>query len=250
MECEERRVAIYARLSDRHKNEKDNSIENQIALAREWICQKNRQGEGLTLYRTFVDCGYSGTTFHRPAFEEMLRYMQSGDFHILVCKDASRIGRDYLQTGEYLEKIFPRYGVRVVLVSSGYDSDRQMPGSLEGNLCNLMNEWYTRDIGQKVRLVKQKQREKGWYLGSRAPYGYRVVTEEGMRRLEEDEEAIRVRRQIQAWYSQGKTLQEIRDCLAGEKIVPPGVYGRTHSIHALGEECQKWDRSTIRRMLS
>ena len=176
-------VGIYARLSVEHGNAKDNSIQNQIRLAKQWLeeqnaklAQKKIRCESLSekqkeeeicvadrcrLQDIYVDSGCSGTTFRRPQFQRMLEDAQEGKINCIVCKDASRIGRDYLRTGEYLEKIFPLMGVRVVCVSDGYDSGREMPGSLAGNLKNLMNEWYAKDIGRRVRLVKQQKKAQG-----------------------------------------------------------------------------------------
>ena len=125
----------------------------------EEICVADR----CRLQDIYVDSGCSGTTFRRPQFQRMLEDAQEGKINCIVCKDASRIGRDYLRTGEYLEKIFPLMGVRVICVSDGYDSGREMPGSLAGNLKNLMNEWYAKDI--EATIVCERDSHKGIIIG-------------------------------------------------------------------------------------
>ena len=117
-------VGIYARLSVEHGNEKDQSLEQQIRLAREWLRKENDRCDQYVLYDVYTDLGYSGTTFDRPAFQRMLADAGEGKIQCILCKDASRIGRDYLKTGEYLEKIFPLLGVKVVCISDVRAHDR------------------------------------------------------------------------------------------------------------------------------
>ena len=235
-------VGIYARLSVEHGNAKDNSIQNQIRLAKQWLEEQNAKlaqkkircerlsekqkeeeicvADRCRLQDIYVDSGCSGTTFRRPQFQRMLEDAQEGKINCIVCKDASRIGRDYLRTGEYLEKIFPLMGVRIVCVSDGYDSGCEMPGSLAGNLKNLMNEWYAKDIGRRVRLVKQQQRERGCYLGSRAPYGWQIIYCDGRRGLEKDPAAYEVIKQMAERRQQGMSYGRSR-----------GGWSKTGSIH-------------------
>lgn len=267
-------VGIYARLSVEHGNAKDNSIQNQIRLAKQWLeeqnaklAQKKIRCEGLSekqkeeeicvadrcrLQDIYVDSGCSGTTFRRPQFQRMLEDAQEGKINCIVCKDASRIGRDYLRTGEYLEKIFPLMGVRVVCVSDGYDSGREMPGSLAGNLKNLMNEWYAKDIGRRVRLVKQQQRERGCYLGSRAPYGWQIIYCDGRRGLEKDPPAYEVIKQMAERRQQGMSYRQIAGWLEQNGVNTPEHYRRTGEVYRFeyGEkQRQTWEASGVRRIL-
>lgn len=243
------RVGIYARISVEHGAHRADSIESQILLARAWIREQQKCGNALEEYCCYTDRGYSGTGFGRPAFQEMLRDARAGRIQCIVCKDASRLGRDYLQTGEYMEQIFPLLGVRLVCISEGYDSGRDMPGSLSASLRNLMNEWYARDIGRRVRLVKEQKKRQGEYLGSRAPYGYRISREDGKRVLAEDPEAIRIVWNMLCWQREGMKPAEIRKKLQEQGVNPPAEYQKTGRIYSEEPPAKKWDSSTIRHVL-
>lgn len=243
-------VGIYARLSVEHRNEKDNSIENQILLAREWMTQKKAEGEKLEEYRCYIDKGYSGTTFHRPEFQRLIKDAGNGNIQCIVCKDYSRLGRDYIRTGELIEKIFPVWGIRLVCISDGYDSRQGMPGSLEGNMRNLLNEWYAKDIGRKVHLVKQQQKDDGNYLGSSAPYGYCIVHREGKRVLEEDNETIQIVHWICQMQNQGSSIEDIRRQLHRMEVNPPAEYRKSKMVYGKTGKVKKWDRSAVQRVIA
>lgn len=244
------KAGIYARLSVEHGSGKDNSIENQILLARQWMDQQSARGGQLEEYRCYVDCGYSGTTFQRPGFLQMLEDAGERKIQCIVCKDYSRLGRDYLRTGEYIEKIFPSWGIRLVCISDGYDSREGLPGSLEGNMRNLMNEWYAKDIGQKVRMVKQRQRAEGNYLGSRPPYGYEIIRRNGKRVLSEEEDTMAVIRWIHARREEGESLEQICRLLQERGVNPPEEYRRTGEVILKSTAVKKWDKSTLHHVIS
>lgn len=240
-------VGIYARVSVEH--DRDDSIQSQLMLAREWIRRRQAEGQELCEYRCYVDRGVSGTTFDRKGFQEMLRDAVCGRISCIVCKDASRLGRDYLRTGEYIEKILPSMGIRLVLVSEGYDSREKIPGSLEANMRNLMNEWYAKDIGRRVRAVKQVKRQQGHYLGSTAPYGMRVVRRDGIRRLEPDRETAQIVEQMREWRRQGTGITEIQRRLWERGIQPPEEYRKKGQVYGERRKAPRWSRGTIYRIL-
>lgn len=259
-------AGIYARLSVEKGNAKDNSIENQILLARTWIQGQPELQEG----GCYIDLGFSGRTFQRPQLRKMFQDMERGRLQCLVVKDLSRFGRDYLTVGEYLEKIFPRMGIRVVSLGEGYDSRNQMPGSLEGGIRNLMNEWYARDIGRKVRMAKAQQRQEGCYLGSCAPYGFRIVRKDGKRVLEEDDGTGEILLQMNELYLEGRSYREIQTWLLENGIATPAQYRKSGCIRmkspctdisgkraegtprrtADDDAAKKWDVSSIKRILN
>lgn len=242
------KVGIYARLSTDHGDGRVDSIQSQILLAREWIRHQRESGEDMQECFCYTDIGVSGMTFEREGFQRMLRDAACGRIACVVCKDASRLGRDYLRTGEYIEKIFPSLGIRLVMVSEGYDSLYHMPGSMEGCMRNLMNEWYARDIGQRVHMVKQLKREQGHYLGSVPPYGMRVVWREGIRVLERDEAASEIIGMIGRWRRQGWSLSAIRERLWEKGVQPPRSYHRTGQIYGEPRGVTKWNKSTLRHI--
>ncbi len=237
-------TAIYARLSVCHQNRKDESIENQIRLAKQWL---STQPPVTTRY--YIDQGYSGTTFLRPAFQQLLADCRKGSVVCIVCKDSSRLGRDYIRTGEYMEKIFPAWGIRLVCIADAYDSADGQPGSLQICMKNLVNEWYAKDIGRKVRLTKQQQKKQGAYLGSKAPYGWKICRINGIRCLCEDPETIGIVQEILAWDAAGDSLSVIRDRLNERKIAVPTRYRQTGQCIETEHIYEKWDRGTLRYLI-
>ena len=244
-------TGIYARLSVKHGDDKDQSLEQQIRLAKQWVQQKNtfanmkenrrngRENDQYTIYDTYMDMGYSGTTFERPGFQRLLADAQNGSIQCILCKDASRIGRDYLKTGEYLEKIFPMLGVKVICISDlcGDTEDQwkyEMPGSLSENLRNLMNEWYARDIGRRVRLIKQQKKAQGEYLGSVPPYGWRIDRHAGKRILVPDEQLKDILSLMASLRHKKMSYGQIADILNQRGIQTPQEYRQSGRVYRQG----------------
>ncbi len=247
-------VGIYARLSVKHRNDKDNSIENQIRISKSWLNDtKARSSDEFYLVDIYKDLGCSGTSFCRREFQRMLYDAGMGRINCILCKDTSRLGRDYLKTGEYLEKVFPTLGVRVVCVGEGYDSARDMPGSLSGNLRNLMNEWYARDISRRVRLVKEQKKMQGEYLGSAAPYGWQIYKEKGGRYLKKDSRVEKIIEQILNMREKRLSYQAIAGALDERGISTPQLYRMTGKVYQCGEEPQEqrmhWNASSVRHII-
>lgn len=285
-------VGIYARLSVEHDNKKDCSLEEQIRLAKQWVHERNHISERgkessqaagnrhrYTIYDIYKDMGYSGTTFKRPGFQRLIADAEKGYIRCILCKDASRIGRDYLKTGEYLEKIFPMLGVRVICISDPYTVDEnaweyEMPGSLAGNLRNLMNEWYARDIGRRVRLVKQHKKAQGEFVGSVPPYGWKLDVQEGKRILVPDEQLGNVLCLMKSLRQKEMSYGQIADILNQRGIRTPQDYRKSQKVYqrehpekqgdmmgkssyrndgkALSQETQtvsRWDASGVRRII-
>ena len=165
------RTAAYARLSvEDSKNQDCDTIENQLSLVRSYIEEKPY----LTQTAEYIDNGVSGTRFDRPEFMRMVADMRAGKIDCIVVKDLSRLGRNYLETGDYLEKIFPFFGIRFIAVTDGYDSltSSAADDGLIVPLKNLINEAYAKDMSKKISTsigVKQRQ---GKFIGSMAAYGY------------------------------------------------------------------------------
>ncbi|MDO5346896.1 MAG: recombinase family protein [Lachnospiraceae bacterium] len=163
---------IYGRLSlvNSGKQDEGDSIENQLS-----ICSRFVDGHTeLKLVDTYVDNGRKGTTFERPEFNRMMEDVKAGKINCIVVKDLSRFGRDYLEAGEYLEKIFPFLGVRFIAVTDGYDSlhsstdERTMTIPLK----NMINELYAKDLSQKICTSIHARMDKGEFLQGRLCYGY------------------------------------------------------------------------------
>lgn len=165
------RTAVYARLSvEDSKNPDCDTIENQLSLVRNYV-------EGKPYLRQtaeYIDNGVSGTRFDRPEFMRMVADMRAGEIDCIVVKDLSRLGRNYLEAGDYLEKIFPFFGVRFIAVTDGYDSIN--PDTADDGLIvplkNLINEAYAKDMSKKISTAIDIKQRQGKFIGCRAAYGY------------------------------------------------------------------------------
>ena len=168
---------IYIRLSSADKDLKfkteSESISNQRALLRRYIDTHSDLSGCVS--EEFVDDGYSGTNADRPAFERMIERVKNGEADIIICKDFSRFFRDYVEIGDYLERIFPFLGVRFISVNDNYDSDnyKGTTSGMEVVMKYIVYSSYSRDLSQKVKTVMQAKHKKGQWVGAYAPYGYK-----------------------------------------------------------------------------
>ena len=213
---------VYLRLSkeDGDKEESD-SITNQRELILEFL--KSR--EDIRIHAVRVDDGYSGVDFERPAFQQMLEDIKAGKVNCVVTKDLSRFGRNHIEVGKYIEKIFPYLGVRFIAVNDNYDSitNDAQTNNIIIPFKNLINDAYCRDISIKIRSSLEVKRKRGDFVGPFAPYGYRK-TEEDKNKLEIDEEAAEVVRSIFRMYLQGSNAYKIAEKLNKKNILTPMDY--------------------------
>lgn len=159
-------TALYCRLSQEDMREGDSvSIENQKN-----ILQKYASDNGFHNCKVYVDDGYSGANFNRPAYKEMMYEVECGNVGTVIVKDQSRLGRDYLQTGMLMEIIFPQYDVRFIAINDGVDSDKGI-NDFSG-IKNYFNDLYARDTSKKIRAVQRAKGERGERVVAAIPYGY------------------------------------------------------------------------------
>lgn len=246
------RTAIYARLSkDDGDKVESNSIVSQKALCEEYI--KNHKD--LELVETFVDDGYSGVNFDRPAFKKMEQALRSGKVETVLCKDLSRFSRNYIEGGRYLERIFPQLGVRFIAINDAYDSLNGNPQSDSFIIPfkNLINDTYCKDISVKIRTNLDMKRRKGEYVGAYTPYGYRKDPE-NHNHLIVDEYAADIVRQIFSMYKDGLSICKITDRLNELGVLSPMEYKRSCGINFETvfkiEEAAKWSYKAVQRILS
>lgn len=213
---------LYLRLSkeDGDKEESD-SITNQKELIFDYL----KSMEDIKIHEIRVDDGYSGVNFDRPAFQQMLEDIKTGKVDCVITKDLSRFGRNYIEVGKYLEKIFPYLGVRFIAINDNYDSARSdtQTDNIIIPFKNLINDAYCRDISIKIRSNLEVKRKKGDFVGAFAPYGYRK-SEADKNRLEIDEEAAETVRRIFRMYLQGSSAYRIAEVLNGEDVLTPMDY--------------------------
>ena len=246
------RTAIYARLS---KDDGDGEVSNSIVSQRE-ICEEYiRDHEDLRLADVFVDDGYSGVDFERPAFKEMEQAIRDKKIDAIICKDLSRFSRNYIGGGRYLERIFPALGIRFIAISDNYDTLKSDPSSdsIIIPFKNLINDSYCRDISIKIRSSLDVKRRKGEYVGPFTPYGYKKA-EGDKNSLVVDEEAGEIVRQIFSYYKEGISIGRIADRLNDMGVPSPMEYKLASGVK-LGSAFRrrkeaKWCYSAVRRILT
>ncbi|MCL2855592.1 MAG: recombinase family protein [Defluviitaleaceae bacterium] len=195
------RTAIYARLSIEDCRDKESdSIDNQVYLIEQYI----KERPYLTYNATFIDNGETGTNFNRDGFNAMMEEVKAGKINCIVVKDLSRFGRNYIETGEYLEKIFPFMGVRFISINDGLDNEDENSNldSLIVSLKNLINDVYAKDISAKIISSLRTKQENGDYIGGLPLYGYKKC-EENYRKLVIDDEVAHIVRDIFKWKAEG-----------------------------------------------
>lgn len=242
------KAALYARLSAEDSGKADSeSIENQISLL-ELFVKENME---VSSYELFVDNGKSGVTFNRPAFNKMMDKIKQGEINCVIVKDLSRLGRNYLEAGNYLEQVFPFYKVRFISVLDGYDSIH--PGASDEGLViplkNLINASYSKDISQKAISAIRIRMKQGAYRHRYVPYGYKKDPETKGHLIIDPDVACNVK-DIFKWYRQGKSLGSIAGQLNKEEIPCPARY--QYEKGEIKEERHKnsiWTSITIKRIL-
>lgn len=218
-------ATLYLRLSrDDGDKEESNSITGQRELLRDYISQRPELRE----FAVRVDDGFSGSTFERPSFQKMIEDVKAGRTDCIIVKDLSRFGRNYLDAGEYIEKIFPFLGVRFIAVNDHYDSlgDKKASDDLIIPFKNLINEAYCRDISVKIRSQLEIKRKNGQFLGSFATFGY-LKDEQNKNKLVVDEYAADIIRDIFKWKLEGVSPQDIADTLNKLGVLSPMEYKRS-----------------------
>lgn len=241
-------TAIYIRLSreDGDKDESD-SVSNQKKLLMAFV----QSHEELLLYNIYTDDGYSGTTFRRPAFRQMLSDIEERKVTCVLVKDLSRFGRDYIESGRFLERYFPEKGVRFISVSDHIDSLRQSYDMLLP-IRNVFNEQYARDISRKVHSALRAKQQCGEFIGAFASYGYRKSPGD-KNRLLIDEYAASVVRRIFSLYLKGCGKQQIARILNAEGVLSPSEYkraaGLSYGSPATAGHHTLWSYSTINHIL-
>lgn len=245
------KAAAYLRLSqeDGDKQESD-SIRGQRQLIRDY----EKQHPGIRVVREYADDGYSGTNFDRPDFQRMLKDAQSGQIDCIIVKDLSRLGRNYIGTGKYTERIFPSLGIRFISINDNYDSASSdyAADSVILPFKNLINDAYSRDISVKIRSQLDVKRRQGGFIGSFAAYGYKKA-EDNHNRLVADGYAAGIVQKIFKWKLDGWSCQAIAGKLNADGVLSPLEYkriqGMNYNCGFRAKEKAQWTHVQVRRIL-
>lgn len=232
---EQVRGAVYLRLSKDDGARESSSITSQRMLLYSYAKEN-----GIEIVKEFCDDGYSGTTFDRPAFCELINAVKSGEINIVMVKDLSRLGRDYIMTGKYTEEFFPEHNVRFIAVNDGFDTENG--GSDLAPFRNVINEMYARDTSRKIRSALYAKMRNGRFVGNFAPYGYEK--EKGKLVVGK---AAGIVRKIYLSVINGETLGEIASELNEKGVLSPLDY----RAESLGKPLPNipWKIGTLRKII-
>lgn len=251
------KLYLYIRLSSADDDLKFKTESESIANQRTLLYQYIRSHREFDRYEVteFVDDGYSGTNGNRPSFERMIENLKNGEAHVVMCKDFSRFFRDYVEIGDYLERIFPFLGVRFIAVNDGYDSD-EYKGSTAGMevvMKYIVYAYYSKDLSQKLKSVLSSRKGRGEFIASQAPYGY-MKDSKSKRRMAINPDTAPIVRRIFDLAMQGYKSTQIAILFNDEHIEAPGVYFmRTHPeskrYRGFAVEDMKWTATNIRAII-
>lgn len=238
------KIALYLRLSreDEERECESHSIANQRLFLQQFLDSK-----GWSLTDTYIDDGYSGTNFDRPGFIRMIEDIEANKINTVITKDLSRLGRDYIQTGYYLEKYFPLKHVRYIAVNDNIDTKESQGVDMLTPFLSVFNDMYAKDISRKVRTALTTRKAEGKFIGSTAPYGYEKHPEEkGM--LVVDPIAAPVVREIYQSFLESGSIIGIVKKLTEQKIETPSAY--RNLTHTQKRFSGMWNESMVRRILT
>lgn len=242
------RTALYIRLSVEDNKKRGHSIDNQKLVLENFLAGRPE----FVVYNTYVDNGATGTNFHRPGFQQMLSDIEAGLIDCVIVKDLSRLGRNSIDTGYYIEQYFRAHQIRFIALTDQFDTAdaSNLHGGIMLPLKNMINEAYALDIGRKIKAQARQAMKDGEYIGARAPYGYRKDPE-NCHKLLIDPEAAEVVFQIFQWAYEHVGLNDI-----ARRLNEQGIQTPSHRKRATGEITHenlvgsgKWQTRTVAKIL-
>lgn len=239
-------AGLYFRLSQEDERQGESvSIENQRTMLRKYA-----EEHGFEIHGEYIDDGISGTTFDRPEVQRLLDDAKTGVINTIIVKDLSRFGRNYIEVGQYVDCVFPAFGIRFIAIQDNVDTANRDSGAMDMMpIMNVFNEWHTANTSKKIRAVKRSNAREGIYTAKKASYGYKMGTDK-KRAPVIDEETAPVVRRIFEMYASGISPRKIAETLNLEGVPSPATYayekfGQKAKPDAVG----LWSAITIREML-
>ncbi len=240
------RAAVYARLSfESEANKERDTVETQIAYIRDFIEGQDDMVEA----GVYADVSVTGTTFDRPEFDRMMQDIRAGEINTVITRDLSRLGRNYVEAGNYIERVFPFLDVRYIAITDDFDSARQ-GADLSVPLKNIVNEYYSKDISKKVKTGKKAIWMQGGYSEGMPPYGYRR-SDDGSRRLVPDTEVSGNVARIYQMFLDGMSYTQIAGRLQEEGVLSPPKYRFTKKGDAVNAgKSRDWCYAHVKEILT
>ncbi len=248
------KAGIYARLSSDQDRKKNESVEVQVRIAEKHIEELNREGtERIEIADRYIDLGKTGSNFNRDEFQRLMQDIRLGDIDCVVVKDLSRFGRNYLEAGNYIEKIFPFLGVRFIAVADGLDTGNRGSNTkqMATEIKNLVNDMYAKDFSVKAKQHLKQRRQEGSYVGGPPPYGYKAGWDKEIRKLAPDENTAGIVKHIFSLFIETGSYTAVADDLNRKKCNPPSVYKKTGKVFFDPEqgEYKGWDKGAVERIV-
>ena len=249
------RAGIYARLSSDQDIKKNESVEVQIEIARKFVEEFNQKntGEVIDVVECYTDLGKTGSNFEREGFQRLLQEIRLGEINCVIVKDLSRFGRNYLEAGNYIEKIFTFLGVRFIAVADGFDTGKEGNENkqMASEIKNLVNDMYAKDFSKKAKIHLKQRREEGSYVGGPPPYGYISSWNDKRRVLIPDDNTAVIVKFIYERFVETESYAVVADLLNRRKINPPAIYKKTKEVYHSSDEKEYkgWDKSAVERIL-
>ncbi len=248
------KAGIYARLSSDQDRKKNESVEVQVRIAEKHIEELNRKGtERIEIADRYIDLGKTGSNFNRDEFQRLMQDIRLGDIDCVVVKDLSRFGRNYLEAGNYIEKIFPFLGVRFIAVADGLDTGNRGSNTkqMATEIKNLVNDMYAKDFSVKAKQHLKQRRQEGSYVGGPPPYGYKAGWDKKIRKLLPDENTAGIVKHIFSLFIETGSYTAVADDLNRKKCNPPSVYKKTGKVFFDPEqgEYKGWDKGAVERIV-
>ena len=240
-------AGLYYRLSQEDERQGESvSIDNQRTMLRKYA-----EEHGFEIHDEYIDDGVSGTTFDRPEVQRLLDDAKTGVINTIIVKDLSRFGRNYIEVGQYVDYVFPAFGIRFIAIQDNVDTENRDSGAMEMMpIMNVFNEWHAANTSKKIRAVKRANAKEGIYTAKKASYGYKMGTDKKRAPVIDEETAPTVRR-IFEMYASGISPMKIAETLNSEGIPSPAAYayaqtGQKPKPNVMG----LWTAVTIREMLN
>ncbi|MDO5568963.1 MAG: recombinase family protein [bacterium] len=239
-------VGVYIRLSasDDDKTMMSESITNQKSLLTQYISENN-----LRVYDYYIDDGFSGTNFDRPAFNRLLSDIEANKINMVITKDMSRLGRDYIGTGNLIEKYFPEHNVRYIAVTDNIDTFLDNSNNDIAPFKAIMNDMYAKDISKKIKSSLTAKMKDGKYVGGRCPFGYKNDQTDKNHLIINEEQAVIVRR-IFELSLKGLTSYKIAKKLTEENVKTPALYYEFNWRSNYNKKIGQWHSKTIKDILT
>lgn len=243
------KAGIYTRLSNERTEEwreKSYSIETQILSCKEYALKEN-----IDVLEVYTDYEYSGTNFERPSFQNMMRDIRDRRINCIIIRDLSRLGREYLEMGRLIDKVFPFLGVRFISVNDKLDTVKETDSkkSFEVTLKNIINDMYAKDISVKIKTSKHNRARNGYFIGSVPPYGYKIKKSKEGQKLVIDENVRFIVEEMFDLTLQGKSQYEVAKHFNEKGYAPGMIYYKTGRIYREDDD-PEWNKGTISKMLT